>query len=294
MALGAAERTRPATDLAPPLHAGPRRQVIEPSSGWVPLQLGVLWSYRELLFFMAWRDIKVRYKQTVLGAAWAVLQPVITMVVMSLIFGHFAKIPSDGVPYPLFVFSGLLPWTFFTYAMTQASGSLINNANLISKVYFPRLIMPLAATVAGLMDFAIAFVVLILLMLYYHVMPTASVLLVPVFVVIALISALAVGIWFAALSVQYRDIRYTVPFLTQIWLYLTPIVYPSSATSGAFRVILALNPMAGAVEGFRWALLGGRGADGFSMITSNIVTVVILIAGLFYFRRMEQRFADIV
>jgi len=268
--------------------------VIEPSKGWAPLNLDALWRYRGLLYFLTWRDIKVRYKQTALGASWAIIQPVLTMIIFTVVFGHFAKIPSDGVPYPIFSYIGLLPWTFFAYAMSQASNSLVGNANLISKVYFPRLIVPIAASLAGLVDFAIAFVVLLGMMVWYHVIPTIAVITLPLFLLLALTAALAVGIWLSALNVQYRDVRYTVPFLTQIWLYATPIAYPSSLIKGPVHVIFALNPMNGVVEGFRWAILGTGAVDGVSLALSTIVSVVALIGGLFYFRRMEQRFADIV
>lgn len=268
--------------------------VIRPSHGWVSLQLREFWKYRGLLYFLAWRDMKVRYKQTALGASWAILQPVLTVVIFTVIFGHFAKIPSDGVPYPLFSFAGLLPWTFFSYSLTQSSGSLVTNANLISKVYFPRLIVPVAASLAGLADLLIAFAVLVVMMIYYHVTPTFLLLLLPLFTALAIIATLAVGIWLAALNVKYRDVRYTIPFLTQIWLYITPIAYPASLIHGRLHVVFALNPMAGVVEGFRWAILGERGIDVLSLTVSSVVTAIVLVTGLFYFRRMERQFADVV
>jgi lipopolysaccharide transport system permease protein len=246
------------------------------------------------LYFFAWRDIKVRYKQTAIGATWAILQPVLTMIVFTVVFGHFAKIPSEGVPYPLFCIAGLLPWTFFAYALTQSSNSLVANSNLISKIYFPRLIVPIAAALAGLVDLAIAFVVLVGMMLFYGVAPTPHILFLPLFVLLSVAATLSVGIWLSALNVQYRDVRYAVPFLTQIWLYATPIAYPASMIRGKLHLVFALNPMAGVVEGFRWAIFGERGVDLLSLTISTVATVVVLVSGLFYFRRMEQRFADVV
>jgi len=291
------------TDLSLTLTAGPPGQdaddpvfttIIRAGQGGAPLNLQALWRYRELLYFLMWRDVKVRYKQTALGASWAVLRPVLTMVVFTVIFGHVARIPSDGVPYPIFSYCGLLPWTFFAYAMGQAADSLVGNANLISKVYFPRLVIPIAASLAGLLDFAIAFVVLLGMMIVYGVTPTPAVITLPLFLLLALAAALAIGIWLSALSVQYRDVRYAVPFLTQLWLYATPVAYPASLIRGKAHLIYSLNPMAGVVEGFRWAILGKGGLDGLSLALSGSVTVLVLISGLFYFRRMEQQFADVV
>lgn len=268
--------------------------VMEPSTGWVSLSLRELWRYRGLLYFLTWRDIKVRYKQTALGALWAIIQPVMTMVIFTVIFSRVAKIGSDGIPYPIFSYCGLLPWTFFAYAMTQSANSLVGNANLISKVYFPRLVIPIASTLAGLMDFAISFLVLVGMMLYYHIAPTPALLLMPLFLLLTLAAALSVGTWLSALNVQYRDVRYTVPFLTQIWMYATPVAYPISQTSGTLHIILSLNPMTAVVVGFRWALLGKQGIDLGSLLLSATVTVVALYGGLFYFRRMERQFADVV
>jgi lipopolysaccharide transport system permease protein len=268
--------------------------VIEPSRGWVTPNLRDLWRYRELLFFLTWRDVKVRYKQTALGAAWAVLQPLLTMLIFTVIFGHFAKVQTGSVPYPVFSYCGLLPWMFFAYALQQSSNSLVGSANLISKVYFPRLVIPIASTLSGIMDFAISFLVLLVLMAAYRVAPGPAIVTLPLFLLLALAAALAVGIWLSALNVQYRDVRYVVPFLTQIWLYATPVAYPASMFSGKWHVIVALNPMTGVVEGFRWALLGSTPLDVFSTAVSACVTVVALIGGLFYFRRMERQFADVV
>ena len=267
---------------------------IEPTKGWAPLRLKALWRHRELLYFLTWRDIKVRYKQTALGASWAVIQPLLTMVIFTVVFGHFARVPSDGVPYPIFSYCALLPWTFFAYAMGQSANSLVGNANLISKVYFPRLVIPIAASLAGLLDCAIAFVVLLGMMIFYGVTPTLAVLTLPLFLLLAFVVALAIGLWLCALSVQYRDVRYTVPFLTQVWLYATPIAYPAGIIRGKWHLIFALNPMAGVVEGFRWAILGKGGLDGLSLAISGSMTALVLLAGLFYFRHMEQRFADVV
>ena len=291
------------TDLSLTLTAGPPGQdpddpvftaIIRADQGWAPLNLRALWRYRELLYFLVWRDVKVRYKQTALGASWAVLRPVLTMVVFTVIFGHVARLPSDGLPYPIFSYCGLLPWTFFAYAMGQAADSLVGNAHLISKVYFPRLVIPIAASLAGLLDCAIAFVVLLGMMIVYGLTPTPALLTVPVFLLLALAAALAVGIWLSALSVQYRDVRYAVPFLSQLWLYATPVAYPASLIRGKAHLIASLNPMAGVVEGFRWAILGKGGLDGLALALSGSVTVVVLISGLLYFRHMEQQFADVV
>lgn len=268
---------------------------IEPSHGWVSLKLRELWQYRELLYFLTWRDIKVRYKQTVLGAAWAVLQPFMTMVVFSLFFGNLAQIPSDGVPYPIFSYTALVPWTFFATGLSSSSNSLVGSANLIKKVYFPRLTIPIATVFSGALDFLIAFVVLILLMLFFGIVPTANIIWLPFFVVLAFVTALGVGLWLSAMNVQFRDVRYTVPFLTQFWMFITPIAYPSSLIeSDALRAIYSLNPMAGVVEGFRWALLGTDTAPGPMILVSSIAALVLLISGLFYFRRMERKFADVV
>jgi lipopolysaccharide transport system permease protein len=258
------------------------------------LRLGELWAYRELLYFLVWRDIKVRYKQTVLGAAWVIIQPLLTMVVFTLFFGNLAKVPSDGIPYPLFSFAGLVPWTLFAYSLTESSGSLVTNQNLITKVYFPRLIIPLASVLAGLVDFAISFAVLLVLMLYYGVVPQVWALTVPLFVIFAVLAALSVGIWLSALNVEFRDVRYTIPFLTQFWMFLTPLAYASSLVPSRWRLIYGLNPMAGVVEGFRWALLGRTNAPSVLLAASIPAVVVLLIGGTYYFRRMERTFADVV
>jgi lipopolysaccharide transport system permease protein len=267
---------------------------IAPSRGWVPLKLGELWAYRELLYFLVWRDIKVRYKQTALGASWAIIQPFMTMVVFSLFFGHLAKMPSDNVPYPIFAFAALVPWTFFANGLSQSSNSLVGASNLITKVYFPRLIVPLASVAAGFIDFVIAFVVLLGMMLYYGLVPTLNIVWLPLFVLLAWISALGVGLWFSALSVTYRDVRYIVPFLTQFWLFATPIAYPSSLLHEPWRTVYGLNPMVGVVEGFRWALLRTNTAPSAAVVVSAIVALLVLVTGALYFRRMERNFADTV
>jgi lipopolysaccharide transport system permease protein len=267
---------------------------IAASKGWVPLKLRELWEYRELLYFLVWRDIKVRYKQTALGATWAIIQPFFTMVVFSIFFGHLGKIPSDGIPYPIFAFTALVPWTFFASGLSQSSNSLVGSSNLITKVYFPRLIVPLASVFSGIVDFLIAFVVLVAMMLYYGLAPTINVLWLPLFLLLALVTSLGVGLWLSALNVEYRDVRYVVPFITQFWLLATPIAYPSSLLHEPWRTIYGLNPMAGVVEGFRWALLKSNAAPGPIIAVSASAAIVILVTGAFYFRRMEKTFADIV
>ena len=268
--------------------------VIEPPKGWAPLHLGELWKFRELLFFLTWRDIKVRYKQTALGAAWAILQPVLTMILFSIIFGGLAKLPSDGIPYPIFTFTALLPWQLFAFALSQSSNSLVGNQNLISKVYFPRLIVPFSSVLAGVVDFAISFIVLVGLMAFYDIGLTLTTLLLPLFLLLALTSALAVGLWLSALNVKYRDIRYVVPFLTMFWMYATPIAYSSSLIPEKWRWLYSLNPMTGVVEGFRWAILGKSSLDVISLSISACMVVALLIGGLYYFKRMETSFADII
>ena len=275
-------------------HLGSQEILIQPSRGWVSLKLWDVWEYRELLYFLAWRDIKVRYKQTVLGAAWAILQPVLTMVVFSVVFGRLLQAPSDGIPYPIFTFCALLPWQLFAHALTQSSNSLVSNERLITKVYFPRLVIPISSILAGLVDFGIAFVVLLGMMLYYGIVPTAAIVTLPLFLLLAVATALAVGLWLSALNVQYRDVRHTIPFLTQIWLFATPVAYASSLIPEPWRAWYGLNPMAGVVEGFRWALLGQTGSPGSLVLVSAFAVTVLLVGGLVYFRRMEKQFADIV
>jgi lipopolysaccharide transport system permease protein len=268
--------------------------VITPSHGWVALRLGKVWEYRELLYFLTWRDIKVRYKQTILGAAWAVIQPFMTMVVFSIFFGRLAQIPSDGVPYPIFSYAALVPWMFFANGLTKAATSLVDGANLLKKVYFPRLIIPLAAVLSGAVDFALAFLVLLGLMLAYGRVPTAHIIWLPGFVLLAFATALGAGLWLSAINVHFRDVRYTVPFLTQLWLFATPIAYPSSLLAEPWRTVYGLNPMVGVVEGFRWLLLDTPTAPRLMLAVSALVTLALLISGALYFRRMEKTFADTV
>ena len=267
---------------------------LEPSRGLVSLNLWDLWEYRELLFFLTWRDIKVRYKQTLLGAAWAVIQPFFTMVVFSLFFGKLAGVPSDGVPYPLFTYAALVPWTFFAYSLTQSANSLVGNANLIQKVYFPRLVIPISSVLSGVVDFFLAFGVLLVMMLFYGFWPGMRMLWLAPLLALTLVTALGVGLWLAALNVEYRDVRYTVPFLTQFWLFATPIAYPSSLLPEPWRTLYGINPMAGVVEGFRWVLLDTPGAPGPMVIASALVSLALLAGGAWYFRRMEKNFADVV
>jgi lipopolysaccharide transport system permease protein len=267
---------------------------IRPSRGWVSLRLGELWAYRGLLYFLTWRDVKVRYKQTALGAAWAVLQPLLTMVIFSLFFGRLAKVPSDGLPYPVFAFAALVPWTFFAYSLNQSSNSLVGSANLITKVYFPRLALPVATVLSGLVDLALALAVLFVLMLWYGIFPPVQALWLPAFLALAVVTALGAGLWLSALNVQYRDVRYVVPFLTQIWMFATPIAYPSSLLSEPWRTLFGLNPMTGVVEGMRWSLLGTDTAPGPAVAVSSAAALALLVSGAFAFRRMEKTFADLV
>jgi len=268
--------------------------LIEPSRGWIKINVQELWRYRELLFFLTWRDIKVRYKQTILGASWAVLQPLFTMFVFSIFFGGLAQVPSDDLPYPVFSYAALVPWQFFANGMTQSSNSLVASANLIKKVYFPRLVIPISAVLSGAVDFGIAFLVLLGMMLLYGIIPTAAVVWLPLLLLLALITALGVGLWLTAMNVQFRDVRYAIPFIVQAWLFATPIAYPSSLLEEPWRTLYGINPMAGVVEGFRWALLGTDTAPGPIILVSVIVSLAIFVSGLYYFRRMENSFADVV
>jgi lipopolysaccharide transport system permease protein len=267
---------------------------IERSQGFVQIKIKELWEYRELLYFLIWRDIKVRYKQTALGVLWAIIQPVMTMVVFSIFFGKLGKLSSDGIPYPIFTFAALVPWTLFSNGLTQATGSLVASSNLIKKVYFPRLIIPVATVLAGVVDFLLSFGVLLVLMIYYGITPTINTLWLPLFLVLTIIASLAVSLWLSALNVEYRDIRYVIPFLTQIWLFATPIAYSSTLLSEPWRTIYGLNPMVGVVEGFRWALLGTNTQPGTMAIVSAVAALILLISGAYYFRRMEKTFADTI
>ncbi len=279
----------------PPLEDRPSVHVhIEPTRGWGAFRLRELLEYNELFYFLVWRDIKVRYKQTILGAAWAILQPFFTMVVFSLFFGRLARIPSDGIPYPIFSYAALVPWAFFANGLTTAANSLVLNAALIKKVYFPRLVVPVAAVCSGLLDFILAFLVLLGMMLFYGIIPTVNSLWLPLLLLLAFVTSLGAGLWLAALNVQYRDVRYVVAFLTQIWMFVTPIVYPSSLLPQPWRTLYGLNPMAGVVEGFRWALLGSETRPGAIVLLSALAALGLLVSGALYFRRMEKTFADVV
>ena len=268
--------------------------VIRPSKGWFKFDLRELWEYRELLYFFIWRDIKVRYKQTAIGAAWAVIQPFFTMVVFSLFFGKLAKIPSGGIPYPIFYYSALVPWMYFAGALQNATNTVVEHQRVITKVYFPRVILPIAASLSGLLDFGIAFVVLLGMMLFYGIVPTLAVFTLPLFTLLATLTALGVGLWLSALNALYRDVRYAVPFLVQFWLFASPVAYPSSLVPEHWRAVYGLNPMAGVIEGFRWALLGKGQAPGAMLAASVGAVILILIGGLFYFRRTEATMADVV
>jgi lipopolysaccharide transport system permease protein len=273
----------------------PRITMVKPASGLSALNLRDLWAYRELIYFMTWRDLKVRYKQTILGAGWAILRPFMTMVVFSIFFGGLANVKSDGIPYPIFSFSGLLPWELFATALTVASRSLVQNSNMITKIYFPRVILPLASVLAGVVDFLIAFVILLLMMVYYRIPPSPHIWALPFYLLLALVASLGVGLWLSALNVKYRDVGYVSPFLTQFWMFLTPIAYGASYIPAQWQFVYALNPMVGVVNGFRWAMLGTpQGAPDLSLLISIGVALLILISGLFYFRRMEREFADMV
>jgi len=292
-----AEENRPTVDGGPDrtLSAvtGPSI-LIEPPRGWRLLNLRELWLYRELLLQLAWRDIRIRYKQTLIGAAWAVLQPFLTMVVFSIFFGRFAGIPSDGLPYPVFSYAGLLPWTFFAEGMRRAAESLVGNANLVSRVYFPRILIPLGAILAALVDFAFAFVVLIGMMIFYRIPVTWNILYLPAFLALAFLAALGVGLWLSALNVQYRDVRYTLGFIIQIWLFATPVIYPTSLLKGTWKVLVSLNPMTSVVEGSRWALLGSGSPPSGILWASVAAVAFVLVGGLLVFQRMERAFADVI
>lgn len=273
----------------------PRPQLhIEPTKGWASINLKELWLYRELIYYFVWRDLKVRYKQTVMGALWAILQPFIAMVIFSLFFGRLAKLPSEGIPYPIFSYSALVPWTFFANGVTQASNILVLNQNMVKKIYFPRLTMPIASVISGVVDFFLAFVVLLGMMVVYRIYPTANIICLPLLLLLALVTCLGVSFWSSAMNAQFRDIRYAIPFIVQVWFFLTPIVYSSSMLPEPWRTLYGINPMAGVVEGFRWALLGTDTQPGSIVFLSAVVAVILFISGAYYFRRMERTYADIV
>jgi lipopolysaccharide transport system permease protein len=282
------------SSAAASLGAAPSVTRIQASAGWGAFNLKELWEFRELLYFLVWRDIKVRYKQTIIGAGWAVLQPLMTMIVFTLLFDKLAKIPSDGLPYPIFAFTALLPWTYFSQAITRSSASLVSSANMIKKVYFPRLIVPVAAALSPMVDLAIAFTVLLGMMAWFRIVPNWGILALPVFLLLALMTALAVGIVSSAINVRYRDVGHTIPFFIQIWMFASPIVYPVSMVPEKWRFLYSLNPMAGVIEGFRWALLGKQSPE-FQVILISAAAVLLLLAyGLFYFNRVERLFADVI
>jgi lipopolysaccharide transport system permease protein len=268
--------------------------VIQPGKGLLHLDLRAVWQYRELLYFLIWRDVKVRYKQTLIGAGWAILRPLMTMVVFTMVFSKFAKVPSDGLPYPIFAYTALLPWQYFSQAFGHSGGSVVSNANLVRKIYFPRLIVPIAAALAPLVDFALAFVILLVMMVWFGIAPTVGVLALPVFLLLAASTALAVSLWLSAANVRYRDVRYTIPFLAQIWMYASPVAYPVSLVPEKWRFLYSLNPMVGVIEGFRWALLGKQSPDFEVMVVSAIIVLMLLFGGLVYFKRTERTFADVI
>ena len=268
--------------------------IIQPGRGLFHLDLEAIWHYRELLYFLIWRDVKVRYKQTAIGAGWAIFQPLLTMVIFTVVFGNFAKIPSDGLPYPIFTYTALLPWHYFAQAISRSGVSLAGSANLISKVYFPRLIIPLSAAVAPLVDFAIAFAILLVMMAWFGIAPTVGVLALPFFLLLAMAMALAVGLWLTALDVRYRDVGYTIPFLVQVWMYASPVAYAVSLVPERWRLLYSLNPLVGVIEGFRWALLGKGNPEFGVMMASAVMVMALLSGGIIYFRRMERTFADVV
>jgi len=267
---------------------------IEAHRGWLALDLGELWAYRDLVYFFVWRDIKVRYKQTVIGAAWAILQPVLTMLIFSLFFGKLAKIPSQGLPYPIFYYSALLPWMYFATAMQAATNIVVENQRVITKIYFPRVVLPISSVLSGLLDFAISFGVFLVLMAWYHIVPTGAVIWLPFFTLLAVLTALGVGLWLSALNAMYRDVRYVVPFLVQFWMFASPVAYPSSLVPEKWRWLYGLNPMAGVIEGFRWALTGHGQPPSILLAASSVAVVLLVLGGLVYYHAVEGKIADVV
>jgi lipopolysaccharide transport system permease protein len=267
---------------------------ITPPCGWWRLPLVELWAYRELLYFFAWRDIKIRYKQTAIGAAWAVLQPFLTMLVFSLFFGKLAHIPSEGLPYPIFYYSALLPWTYFATALQNATSAIVDNQRVITKVYFPRLALPLSSVLSGFVDFGVSFLMFVAMMLYYGIQPSFAILWLPAFLLLAVLTALGVGLWLSALNAIYRDVKYVIPFLVQVWLFASPVAYPSSLVPAKWRWVYGLNPMAGVIEGFRWSLAGSGEPSGRMLLFSSLAVAAILLGGLLYFQKMETTVADVV
>jgi len=268
--------------------------VIEPSKGLLHLDLKAIWAYRELLYFLVWRDLKVRYRQTAIGAGWAVLQPLLTMIIFTAVFSKFAKVPSDGLPYPIFTYAALLPWNLFSNSLTRGGTSIVGNSQLVSKIYFPRLILPLSGILSPIVDFAISFVILVVMMIWFGTVPTRGVLALPLFLLLALLTALAVGLWLSALNVRYRDVGHAIPFLIQLWMFASPIAYPVSVVPEKWRLLYSLNPMAGVIEGFRWALLGKESPDFGVIIISSVMVLALLLPGIVYFKYTERTFADVV
>jgi lipopolysaccharide transport system permease protein len=268
--------------------------VIEPRKSLFHLDLRAIWEYRELLYFLVWRDLKVRYKQTVIGAGWAILQPLMTMVIFTAVFGNFAKIPSDGIPYPIFAYSALLPWNLFASSLTRGGTSVVGNSQLISKIYFPRLLLPLSGILSPIVDFAVSFVILVVMMIWFGTLPSWGVLALPLFLFLVLLTALAVGLWLSALDVRYRDVGHTIPFLVQLWMFASPVAYPVSLVPDKWRMLYSLNPMAGVIEGFRWALLGKESPDFGMIVISSIMVLALLLSGIVYFKHTERTFADVV
>jgi lipopolysaccharide transport system permease protein len=267
---------------------------IEAARRWPSLDLRELWAYRELLYFLAWRDVKVRYKQAALGMAWAIVQPLLTMIVFTLVFKNVANVPSDGLPYSIFAFAALLPWTLFAGALTRSVTSLVGQAHLISKVYFPRLLIPFSATLSGLVDFAISCLMLAAMMFWFGIVPTKGLLLLPVFILLVMVAALSTGLWLSALNVKYRDVGHAIPFIVQLWMFASPVAYPVSVVPERWRLIYSLNPMAGVIEGFRWALLGKEQPELGVIAITTVMIVILFLGGLVYFKRMEETFADVV
>jgi lipopolysaccharide transport system permease protein len=282
------------TTAEAPLLAGPAVLRITPPARWWAVPFGELWGYRELLYFFVWRDIKVRYKQTAIGAAWAVLQPLLTMLVFTLFFGKLAHIPSEGLPYPIFYYSALLPWMYFAMSLQNATNTIVENQRLITKVYFPRLALPLSSVLSGLVDFGVSFLMFVAMMVYYGTRPSAAILWLPAFLLLALLTALGVGLWLSALNAIYRDVRYVVPFLVQFWMFASPVAYPSSLVPEKWRWLYGLNPMAGVIEGFRWSLAGHGNPPGRLIFVSAGVVILVLLSGVAYFQKMETTIADVV
>lgn len=283
-----------AEDLKEAYFGHTHRMVIEPPKGWLGINLREVWAYRELLLILAWRDVSIMYKQSIVGIGWVIIQPVMTMIIFTIIFGKFAKLPSEGVPYPIFTYCALLPWNYFARSLSGSSNSLVGASHLITKVYFPRLIIPLSKVFSGLVDFCIAFVILIVMMVWYHISPTGGIFFLPLFMLVAMITSLAVGLWLTALNVKYRDVQFVVPFLTQFWLYASPVAYSTSIVPVKWQWIYALNPMVGVIEGFRWALLGKSAPNTEMILLSSGIVLLIFVSGLYYFKRMERTFADII